>query len=162
MRSVAKAAAIATIYGGAAIAWGAFFVYCFPSIEARFFPVLIDQSIEIGEDDRSPGRLCWTWHWNKVRFAVPASISWSIVVDGTNVEFPTFVTRERDNQILNQPNVSNLGPSYTNLCVRIPPEFDNAAGLSIRGAISYRMPHGGTIWQAIPLIKVPSLPKEAP
>lgn len=160
MRHIARAGAISLIWILTAFAWSVFFIYGAPMIEARLFPILVDQSIEVGEDDRAPGRLCWTWNWTKTRYAFPLAISWSIVVDGTNVEFPTFVTRERDNQIISPPSVANLGAGSTNLCVRIPPEFDNAAGLQVKGAINYRTPWGGSIWQAIPTIKVPSIPKE--
>lgn len=156
-RHIAKYVCISLIWGGTAALWGAFFVYCLPMLEGRFFPVLEDQENVISEGDRTPGQLCWDWYWRKQRFALPIASSWALVVDSTNVEFPTFVRREKDASILTRPNVAELGAGKTSLCVAIPLEMDALPNLEIRGTMAYRLPHGGTLWQPIPRIKVPPL-----
>ncbi len=137
----------------------ALFLYATPALEAQLAPVLSDQRVEVDHADRSPGRVCWTWYWNKVRYAQPIAVSWAITVDGTAVEFPAIAERQRDGQILRNPQASALGPGRNDFCVVIPSDLDRVPGLIIRGQINYRMPHGlWTIWQELPVVRVPPLP----
>lgn len=134
------------------------FLYATPMLEARMAPVLTDQRVETDEDDRSPGKMCWTWHWLKARYAQPMVLSWTITIDGTSVEFPAITERQRDGQVLRYPQTGALGPGRNDLCVVIPADIDRVEGLTIRGQINYRMPHGlWTIWQELPVVKVPPL-----
>jgi len=73
-----------------ALAAAACFSTLRPGFEEKLAPVLTDHRIEIEPDDRSPGRMCWTWHWTKARYAQPVTVAWSIRVDGTTVEFPAI------------------------------------------------------------------------
>jgi hypothetical protein len=130
-----------------------------PRIEAYLAPVLVDQRIEIDGTDRSAGRMCWTWFWNKVRYAQPVVVSWSIGVDGTTVVFPLITERERDGQVVRNVQPASLGLGHNDLCVVIPQDMDHVTGLTIRGQINYRVPHGlWTIWQELPVVHVPPLP----
>lgn len=71
--------------------------------------------------------MCWTWYWNKVRNAQPMVVSWSIIVEGTAVEFPAITERKRDGELLLYPQTSGLGPRRNDLCAgkscrrRVPP-----------------------------------------
>ena len=119
-------------------------------------PVLSEQRIEVDDEDRSPGRMCWTWHWVKQRCAQPIVVSWTITVEGTAVEFPAITERQRDGQVLRYPQTGALGPGRNDLCVKIPADLEGVSGLTIRGLINYRMPHGlWTLWQELPVVKVP-------
>lgn len=135
------------------------FLYATPVLEAQMAPVLSEQRVEVEPEDRSPGRVCWTWHWYKNRYAQPIAVSWAITVDGAAVEFPAITERQRDGQVLRNPQASQLGPGKNDLCVIIPRDLDRVPGLIIRGQINYRMPHGlWTIWQELPIVRVPPLP----
>jgi hypothetical protein len=135
------------------------FLYGTPMLEAKLAPVLRDQRIEIDADDRSPGRMCWTWVWNKVRYAQPVVVSWSISVEGTAVEFSAITERQRDGEVIRNLQPTPLGPGRNDLCVMIPADLDRVKGLTIRGQINYRVPHGlWTIWQDLPVVRVPPLP----
>jgi hypothetical protein len=137
----------------------ALYVFASPALESKFAPVLVDQSVEFDKDDRTPGRFCWVWKWRKVRYAQPASVSWQIAVEGTNVEFPTIAERQRDGQILRNPQAAAIGAGRNDLCVTIPADLDKVSGLTIRGQVAYRMPHGlWTVWQELPVIRIPPLP----
>lgn len=135
------------------------FLYATPMLETRFAPVLQDQRVEFDPEDRTPGRMCWSWFWTKTRYAQPIVVAWSISVEGTAVEFPAITERQRDGKILRDPQASALGPGRNDLCVSIPRELDKVTGLTIRGQINYRMPHGlWTIWQELPVVRVPPFP----
>ena len=154
----ARTAAAVVVWSVAGAVGSALFLYGTPMLEASIAPVLSDQHIEIDADDRTPGRMCWTWHWTKNRYAQPIAVAWSITVDGTAVEFPAIAERQRDGQILRNPQASALGPGRNDLCVVIPSDLDRVPGLIIRGQINYRMPHGlWTIWQELPIVRVPPL-----
>jgi hypothetical protein len=155
----ARAVAAVVVWSVAGVAGSALFLYATPRLEAQMAPVLSSQSIRIDPGDRAPGRVCWTWSWVKNRFAQPISVSWTIMVDGTSVEFPAVTERERDGQVLRDPKASSLGPGQNDLCAPIPTHLDRIPGLTIRGQINYRMPHGlWTIWQELPVVRVPPLP----
>jgi len=155
----AKTVAAVGVWASAGAIGTALFLYGTPMLEARFAPVLTEQRVEFEEEDRTPGRMCWTWHWVKARYAQPVVVSWSITVDGTAVEFPAITERQRDGAVLRTPQASALGPGRNDLCVIIPRELDRVPGLVIRGQINYRMPHGlWTIWQELPVVRVPPLP----
>lgn len=135
------------------------FIYGTPRVEAFLAPVLVDQRIELEPEDRTPGRMCWTWHWNKVRYAQATTLAWSMTVEGAAGEFPTVAERQQDGETLRYPRTAGLGPGRTDLCVTIPPNLDNAKGLIIQGQINYRTPHGlWTMWQKLPTVRVPPLP----
>jgi hypothetical protein len=135
------------------------FIYATPRIEAVMAPVLADQKVEFDDDDRTPGKMCWTWSWNKVRYAQAVTLAWSMTVEGTAAEFPTIAERQRDGETLRYPQTAGLGPGRNDLCVNIPADLDKVKGLVIRGQINYRMPHGlWTIWQDLPAVRVPPLP----
>lgn len=154
----ARTAAAVLVWSVAGAIGSALFLYGTPMLEARMAPVLSSQHVEIDDDDRSPGRMCWTWFWTKNRYAQPIAVSWSITIDGTSVEFPAITERQRDGQILRNPQASALGPGRNDLCVVIPTDLDRVPGLTIRGQINYRMPHGlWTIWQELPVVRVPAL-----
>jgi hypothetical protein len=155
----ARTLAAITVWGLAGAAGAPLFLYATPMLEARMAPVLTDQSVDIADDDRSPGRMCWTWRWVKARYAQPIVVSWSITVDGTAVEFPAITERQRDGQVLRSPQASQVGPGCNDLCVVIPKDLDRVVGLTIKGQINYRMPHAlWTIWQELPVVRVPPLP----
>jgi hypothetical protein len=154
-----KTIAAVSVWATAGIVGTTLFLYASPALEARLAPVLVDQRIEIDDADRSPGRMCWTWHWTKRRYAQPVVASWSISIDGTAVEIPAVTERERDRTVVRNPQTHTLGPGRNDLCVSIPDTFDRVNGLTIRGHINYRMPHGlWTIWQELPVVRVPPLP----
>lgn len=133
-------------------------IFASPALEARFHPVLVDQSTEFDPADRTPGRFCWTWKWRKVRYAQPTSVSWQIAVEGTNVEFPTIAERQRDGEIVRNPRAAAMGPGRNDLCVSVPSDLDKVSGLTIRGQVAYRMPHGlWSVWQELPVIRIPPL-----
>ena len=156
----ARTVAAVGVWATAGVVGTALFLYATPMLETRFAPVLVDQRVETDADDRSPGRMCWTWHWNKVRYAQPIVVSWSITVEGTAVEFPAITERQRDGEVLRNPTTSSLGPGRNDLCAVIPADLDRIkTGLLIRGQINYRMPHGlWTLWQELPGVRVPPLP----
>ncbi|MEN5084243.1 hypothetical protein ABE438_17320 [Bosea sp. TWI1241] len=155
----ARTVAAVAVWAVAGIIGTTLFLYATPMLEARFAPVLTEQRVEIDQQDRSPGRMCWAWYWTKVRYAQPIVVSWSITVEGTAVEFPAITERQRDGAVLRNPQASALGPGRNELCVVIPVDLDRVPGLIIRGQINYRMPHGlWTIWQELPQIRVPPLP----
>lgn len=155
----AKSIAAVGVWATAGIVGTTLFLYATPMLEAQLAPVLTEQRVEFDPDDRTPGRMCWTWHWNKVRYGQPIVVSWSILVEGTAVEFPAITERQRDGQVLRSPQTSALGPGRNDLCAVIPKELDRVTGLTIRGQINYRMPHGlWTIWQELPPVRVPPLP----
>lgn len=129
-----------------------------PSIEARVFPVLTKQYNDVEQGDRSVGQICWTWHWNKTRHAQPLVLSWTIIVNGTVVEFPAVTRRERDGSVIRDPQPAALGPGQNDLCTTIPATIDKERDLTVRGVIGYRVPHGlWTIWQDLPPVVVPPL-----
>lgn len=155
----AKTVAAIIVWTIAGVAGSALFLYGTPMLEARLAPVLSSQGIRVDPGDRTPGRVCWTWSWFKNRFAQPISVSWTIMVDGTSVEFPAVTERERDGQVLRDPQASSLGAGQNDLCAPIPSHLDRIPGLTIKGQINYRMPHGlWTIWQELPVVRVPPLP----
>lgn len=155
----ARSAAAVGVWATAGVIGTTLFLYATPMLEARLAPVLTHQRVEVDADDRTPGRMCWTWHWVKARYAQPVVVSWSIAVEGTAVEFPAITERQRDGQVLRNPQASALGPGKNDLCVMIPADIDRIPGLTIRGQINYRMPHGlWTIWQELPVIRIPPLP----
>lgn len=155
----ARTAAAFVVWSIAGIISSGLFLYGTPMLEAKLAPVLTNQKIEINDDDRSPGRMCWTWSWVKVRYAQPVVLSWSITVEGTTVEFPVITERQRDSQIIRNVQPTALGAGRNDLCVVIPKELDRVTGLTIRGQINYRVPHGlWTIWQELPVVHVPPLP----
>lgn len=154
----ARTVAAVSVWAVAGIVGTTLFLYASPALETRLAPVLVDQAIEIDPGDRTPGRMCWTWKWTKARNAQPVVVAWSITVEGTAVEFPAVTQRQRDGRILSHPQASTLGPGRNDLCVNIPADIDGASGLTIRGHINYRMPHGlWTIWQELPVVRVPPL-----
>lgn len=158
MMSAGTVAAIA-VWSTAGLIGSGLFLYGTPMLEARLAPVIIDQKVETDADDRSPGRMCWTWTWNKVRYAQPVVVSWSLAVEGTAVEFAVVTERQRDGAVVRDPKPTPLGPGSNDLCAIIPADFDRVPGLTIRGQISYRLPHGlWTIWQPLPTVRVPPLP----
>jgi len=135
------------------------FLFVTPALEARFAPVLIDQKVDVDQTDRSPGQVCWTWSWVKARYAQPIVSSWSIVVEGTAVEYPAITQRQRDREVIRDIRPASIGPGSNDLCVKIPAELDSVKQLTIKGQINYRMPHGlWTVWQELPEVKVPPLP----
>jgi hypothetical protein len=147
------------VWATAGVVGSMLFLYVTPSLEMRMAPVLSEQHVEIDDDDRSPGRMCWTWFWVKNRYAQPIAVSWTIAIDGTAVEFPAITERQRDGQVLRNPQASQIGPGKNDLCVVIPKDLDRVNGLTIKGQINYRMPHGlWTIWQELPVVRVPPLP----
>ena len=155
----ARTVTAVAVWAAAGVIGTTLFLYATPSLEARFAPVLTDQRVEFDSADRSAGRMCWTWHWYKARYAEPVVVAWSISVEGTAVEFPAVTQRQRDGEVLRNPRASSLGPGRNDLCVVIPSDLDTVPGLTIRGHINYRMPHGlWTIWQELPVVRVPPLP----
>ena len=154
----ARTVTAVAVWATAGVFGTALFLYATPAIEAELAPVLTDQRVEFDSADRSAGRMCWTWYWNKNRRAQPIAVSWAITVDGTAVEFPAITERQRDGRVLRNPQASQLGPGKNDLCVIIPRDLDRVPGLIIKGQINYRMPHGlWTIWQDLPVIRVPPL-----
>ncbi len=155
----ARTATAVGVWATAGVIGTTLFLYATPALEVRIAPVLTNQAVEFDGDDRSPGRMCWTWTWTKARYAQPIVVSWAITVDGTAVEFPAITERRRDGQVLRNPQASSIGPGRNDLCVSIPQDIDRVPGLTIRGQINYRMPHGlWTIWQELPVIRIPPLP----
>lgn len=136
------------------------FLYATPFLEARYAPVLVDQKVQVDDDDRTSGQMCWTWSWVKQRYAQPIALSWSITVDGTAVEFPAVTIRQRDGEVVRSPaTAAALGPGSNDLCTKIPQDIDGLKGIVIRGQINYRMPHGlWTVWQELPVVRVPPWP----
>lgn len=158
MLSIRTATAVA-VWATAGMLSTALFLFATPMLEGKMAPVLSEQRVEFDADDRSQGRMCWTWSWFKNRFAQPIAVSWSIAIDGTAVEFPAITERQRDGQVLRNPQASQIGPGKNDLCVVIPADLDKVQGLTIRGQINYRMPHGlWTLWQELPVVRVPPLP----
>lgn len=154
----ARAITAVAVWSAAGILGAGLFLYATPMLETKMAPVLSDQRIETDADDRSPGRMCWTWHWVKNRYAQPIVVSWTISIEGTAVAFPAITERQRDGQVLRYPETGSLGPGRNDLCVVIPADLDKVPGLTIRGQINYRMPHGlWTIWQELPMLRVPPL-----
>jgi hypothetical protein len=132
----------------------ALFYYVSPILEARFAPVLTDQKVEVIE--REPTRVCWRWSWHKERYAQPTVIAWSLVVDGTAVEYPAVVSRKRDGEVIRDIRTATLGPGSNELCAKIPLELMNVPNLTIRGSANYALRHGlWTIWQELPVIPIP-------
>jgi len=84
------------VWATAGVVSTALFLFATPFLEARMAPVLSNQHIEFDADDRTPGRMCWTWFWQKTRYAQPLVVAWTITVDGTAVEFPAITERQRD------------------------------------------------------------------
>lgn len=157
MLSASTIAAIA-VWASAGVIGSGLFLYGTPMLEAKLAPVIVDQKVETDPDDRSPGRMCWTWTWDKVRYAQPVVVSWSIAVEGTAVEFAAITERQRDGSLIRNPQPTPLGPGRNDLCVVIPAELDHVSGMTIRGQINYRVPHGlWTIWQDLPVVRVPPL-----
>jgi hypothetical protein len=136
----------------------AFFMFAAPALEARLAPVLTDQRIVIEADDRKPGRMCWTWHWVKRRYAQPVVVTWSIAIDNTAVAIPVVAEREADGFALRTPATHSPGAGRNDLCVKIPDHLDKSPGMTIKGSINYRTSHGlWTVWQDMPTVKVPPL-----
>jgi hypothetical protein len=153
MRKVMAGAAVWLI---AAFVGSSLFLYVSPSLEAHFAPVLSNQRAEVTL--REPGRVCWRWTWHKERYAQPTVIAWSLVVDGTAVEYPAVVSRRRDGEVIKDIRTASLGPGTNELCAKIPAELDGVTDLVIRGQVNYAVPHGfWTIWQDLPVIPVPPL-----
>jgi len=154
----AKSAAAVFVWSIAGLVGGGLFLYATPWLEGRLAPILVDQSVEVEPSDRSPGKMCWTWKWNKVRYGRPVSTSWSISVEGTSIAFPAITERERDGSIVRDTKPAPLGPGQNDLCARIPADLDKTTGLTIRGQINYSVPHGlWSIWQELPVVKVPPI-----
>lgn len=129
-----------------------------PIIEARIAPVLENQDIEYDADDRSPGKMCWTWKWDKKREALPIVVAWTTAVRGSAVEFPTITRRERTGEVIRTPQPAPLGKGQNSFCADIPSSIDREQGLVILGVVNYRMPHGlWTMWQSVPPVNVPPL-----
>ncbi|TCR64703.1 hypothetical protein [Bosea sp. BK604] len=159
----ARTAAAVGVWATAGVVGTIMFVFGTPRLEAAFAPVLSEQRVEFEPGDRTPGRMCWTWYWVKVRYAQPIVVAWTITVEGTAVEFPVITARESDGEVLRNPETSALGPGRRDLCAAIPTELDQVKGLIIRGQINYRMPHGlWTIWQELPSVRVPPLNEGKP
>lgn len=155
----AKTVTAVAVWATAGVIGTGMFLYVTPMLEANLAPVLTDQRVETDPEDRMPGKMCWTWHWIKARYAQPIVVAWTISVEGTAVEFPAITERQRDGGVLRYPQTGALGPGRNDLCVKIPADLDNVAGLTIRGQINYRMPHGlWTLWQELPVIRIPPLP----
>ena len=154
------ALAAALIVWPAATALGLYlFFNVTPLIEARVAPVIEDQSIEFDADDRTPGRMCWTWRWNKVRHGTPLIVAWTIVVRGSAVEYQAVTRRERTGEVIRNPQPAALGKGENSFCADIPAAVDKERDLTILGLINYRLPHGlWTMWQSIPPVNVPPLP----
>ena len=154
-----RTATAVVVWATAGIIGTGLFLFATPALEARYAPVLSDQQVDVDATDRTPGQVCWTWSWIKKRYAQPIVSSWSIVVDGTAVEYPAITRRQRDQEIVRDIRPAALGPGSNDLCVIIPAELDHLKTLTIKGQINYRMPHGlWTIWQDMPEVKVPPLP----
>ena len=150
------------IWASAGLLGSGLFLYGTPWLESYLAPVLKDQSMTVDASDRTPGRVCWTWRAVKTRYAAPVSLSWAFVIEGTTVEFPAVVERERDGTIVRNPATVATGPAALDFCTNIPQYLDRATGLVIRGQINYRMPHGlWTIWHPLPDVVVPDLPKSS-
>lgn len=151
-----KTIVAAFVWAVAGLVSTAFFVFAAPALEVRLAPVLTNQRIVIDDGDRTPGRMCWTWHWVKRRYAQPVVVTWSIAIDNTAVAIPVVAQRERDGYAVSAPQSHSPGPGRNDLCVPIPPYLDAAPGLTIRGSINYRTSHGlWTVWQDMPSVKVP-------
>jgi hypothetical protein len=56
----APAAAAVGVWATAGLFGTGLFLYATPKPEARFAPVLTEQRVEFDDDDRTPGRICWT------------------------------------------------------------------------------------------------------
>lgn len=82
----ARTATAVAVWASAGIVGTTLFLYATPALESRFAPVLTEQRVEFDTGDRTPGRMCWAWHWTKVRYAEPIVVAWSISVEGTAVE----------------------------------------------------------------------------
>jgi len=153
-----KVAIPLAIWGAAFSLMAWLFFYISPSIEATFFPVLSEQRIIIEPNDRTPGRMCWTWKWVKKRYAQPIVVAWTIQVNGSAVFYQGVTRRERDGTLVGSPVPAALGPGEDDFCTTIPASIDNAPGLVIRGFINYEVPHRlWTIWQDLPPVRVPPL-----
>lgn len=132
------------------------FYFATPPLEARFYPVLTKQRIENVE--RFPGRVCWRWVWNKVRFAHPSVVSWSLVVNGTAVEYQILPRRKRDGEVVRDIKPAPLGPGSNEFCASIAATLDTIPDLTIQGQAGYVVPHGlWTIWQEVPPVPVPTV-----
>ena len=131
----ARSVAAVVVWASAGVIATTLFLFGTPMLEGRLAPVLTNQRVEIDADDRSPGRMCWTWYWVKARYAQPVVVSWSIAVEGTSVEFPANTERQRDGEVIRTPIASALGPGRNDLCVMIPADIDRVPGLTIRGQI---------------------------
>ena len=153
-----KVAIPLAIWGAAFSLMAWLFFYISPSIEATFFPVLSEQRIIIEPNDRTPGRMCWTWKWVKKRYAQPIVVAWTIQVNGSAVFYQGVTRRERDGTLVGSPVPAALGPGEDDFCTTIPASIDNAPGLVIRGVINHQVPHRlWTIWQDLPPVRVPPL-----
>jgi hypothetical protein len=154
----AQTIAAVLVWATAGITGTLMFLFLTPTLESRYAPVLINQTAKVDPADRTTGQVCWTWAWEKVRYAQPITTSWSIVVDGTAVEYPAVVQRQRDGEVLRDVRPAALGKGTNDLCAVIPNELDKLRTLTIRGQINYRMPHGlWTVWQELPVVRVPPL-----
>ncbi len=147
------------VYGLSTALFLALMIRATPWLEQFIAPVLTKQRVFLDADDRSPGRVCWTWYWTKARDAQPAMgyPQWWLAVDGTNVMIPVVVQRQRDLDVLRNVRAAPTGPGQNDFCAIIPAEFDKLSGLSLHGQMSYKSQFGWQLWQDMPAVHVPPL-----
>jgi hypothetical protein len=128
-----------------------------PEIEVAVAPIIADQAVDgiAREDDV----VCWTWHWTKLRGAIPVNFAWSFRVAGTTVAVPAVVTRRRDGKTMVVPSARDLGAQEVDLCAVIPDDLVALSTLTIRGEVRYLPDHHlWTLTQPIVPVQVPSEP----
>lgn len=101
-----------------------------PWIEARFWPIRIEQTIEVVE--RGDQRLCWIWHSTKVRVAASDDIDVHLIVRGDRANRYTIaVYRREDRMPWSRNGALGVGRHHLPFCATLPPRVTDADDLLI-------------------------------
>lgn len=153
MKAPHRTAAV-IVWGTAVFVGLGLFFTVTPLLEQRFYPVLVDQRVE--KIVREYDQVCWTWIWNKRRYATPVIVSWSLNVNGTSAEFQVLPRRQSDGAVVRDVRPASTGIGENRFCAKIPETLREVPELTVRGQINYIVPHQlWTVWQDLPAVPIP-------
>ena len=129
-----------------------------PMLEARLYPVRIDQSVE--DLQRTADRLCWTWVSVKARNAVSDNMD-VFLDDLTDGDRQVLAIFERESGMpWARSRAVAIGPHRQSYCVLLPPSVKPSHRIRLEQTAFYPGWHG--LWHVALSLPTIDVPGEAP